>query len=108
MDAIVALLTDDVRLTMPPVALEYAGRSLAARFLTLTALTYWQGPRPRLVTTRANGQPAVGVYVWDPQSRTRYAVGLLVLTLAGERVAAMTLFDPSVLPHFGLRETLPD
>jgi hypothetical protein len=36
-----------------------------------------------------------------------HAMELLVLTLAGDRVCAITRFDNSVLPHFGLRRRLP-
>ena len=60
------------------------------------------GRRYRLVATRANGQPAFGVYLRDPQTGVAHANGLLVLTLAGDRISAMTRFDNSVLPRFGL------
>ena len=102
---IVALLTDDVWLAMPPIPLEWQGRGLADRFLTATAT--WL-KRPRLVPTRANGQPAFGVYVRDPQARIRHGAGLLVLTLAGDRICAITRFDTSVLASFGLPRILPD
>ena len=103
-DGIVALLTDDAWLTMPPVPLEYQGRDLAARFLTLA----FRRPRQyRLVATRANGQPAFGVYVRDPHAPVLHANGLLVLTLAGDRISMITRFDTSVLPRFGLPRSLP-
>jgi RNA polymerase sigma-70 factor (TIGR02960 family) len=101
---IVALLTEDVWLTMPPVPLEWQGRDLAGRFLAGTAVRL---ARPRLVATRANGQPAFGIYVRDPQAPVLHAAGLLVLTLAGDRICAMTRFDTSVLASFGLPRTLP-
>jgi len=104
-DGIVALLADDVQLRMPPVPLEYQGRELAARFLSAVALR--QGRTYRLVATRANGQPAFGAYVRDPLTGVAHANGLLVLTLAGERISVMTRFDNSVLPRFGLPRTLP-
>ena len=104
-DGIVALLADDVQLRMPPVPLEYQGRELAARFLTVVA--FRQGRTYRLVATRANGQPAFGNYVRDPLTGVAHANGLLVLTLAGERISAITRFDNSVLPRFGLPRTLP-
>jgi RNA polymerase sigma-70 factor (TIGR02960 family) len=100
---IVALLTEDARLTMPPLPLEYQGRELAARFLTAVG----QGGTWRLVPTRANGQPAFGFYARDPQTEVCHALGLLVLTLSGSRISAMTRFDNSVLPRFGLPRTLP-
>jgi len=104
-DGIVALLTDDVQLRMPPVPLEYQGRELAARFLTVVA--FRQGRTYRLVATRANGQPAFGMYAQDPQAGIFHAAGLLVLTLTGDSICAMTGFDTSVLPQFGLPRTLP-
>jgi RNA polymerase sigma-70 factor (TIGR02960 family) len=105
-DALVALLTDDVLLAMPPVALEYYGRDLAARFYASVA--FRQGRTYRLVATRANGQPAFGAYVRAPQAGIPRANGLMVLTLAGSRVCAMTRFDNAVLPRFGLPAFLPD
>lgn len=105
-DGIVALLTDDAWLTMPPLPLEYQGRELAARFFTATA--FRPGWTARLIPTRANGQPAFGFYVREPRTRASHTVGLLVLTLAGDRICAMTRFDRSVLPRFGLPRTLPD
>jgi RNA polymerase sigma-70 factor (ECF subfamily) len=104
LDGLVALLTDDVWLRMPPVPLEYQGRDLAARFFSVVA--FRPGRAFRLVATRANGQPAFGIYAGDPQSGILHANGLLVLTLAGSRITAMTRFDNSVLPRFGLPRTL--
>ncbi|MCW2884447.1 MAG: hypothetical protein QOE54_4301 [Streptosporangiaceae bacterium] len=105
-DGVVALLTDDVWLTMPPLPLEYQGRELAARFHA--AVTFRQGRTYRLVATRANGQPAFGMYVPDPRAKVLHASGLLVLTLAGSRICAMTRFDNSMLPRFGLPRLLPE
>jgi RNA polymerase sigma-70 factor (TIGR02960 family) len=102
-DGIVALLSEDVQFGMPP--LEYHGRKRAAQFLTAVTL---QGRRSnRAVATRANGQPAFGLYVRDPGGRVFHAMGLLVLTLAGNQVCAITRFDKSVLPRFGLPRKLP-
>jgi hypothetical protein len=101
-EAIVALLSEDVQFAMPP--LEYHGRELAARFLTAVSL---RRRRNRIVATRANGQPALGLYVRDPGGRIFHAMELLVLTLSGDRVCAITRFDSSVLRHFGLPRKLP-
>lgn len=65
------------------------------------APTGWSRPR-------ANGQPAFGAYVRDPRAGVLNAIGLLVCTLAGERICTMTLFDKSVLARFGLPRTLPN
>jgi len=99
-DGIVALLTEDAWLTMPPLPLEYQGRELAAQFLTATALR--PGWTARLIPTRANGQPAFGLYARDPETGSFYTVGLMVLTLSGTHISAMTRFDPRILPWFGL------
>ncbi len=105
LDGLVALLREDVLLTMPPVPLEYEGRELAARFFAVVA--FRPGRRFRLVPTRANGQPAFGVYVQDLHADLFHATGLLVVTLAGQQIAAMTRFDNSVVDQFGLPRTLP-
>jgi RNA polymerase sigma-70 factor (ECF subfamily) len=102
-DGIVALMSEDAWLRMPPLALEYQGRDLAYRFFT----AIWAGRSYRLVPTRANGQPAFGVYVRDPQAATYRAVGLLTATLAGQRISELTQFETSVLPRFGLPRMLP-
>ncbi|MBE2318646.1 sigma-70 family RNA polymerase sigma factor [Solirubrobacter sp. CPCC 204708] len=100
-DTIVALLTDDAWLTMPPAPHEYRGAELIGRFLR-TVPAGGDVRRFRLVPTRANGQPAFGLYL------SRRAVGILVLTVAGERVSAITAFhDTSVIARFGLPRTLP-
>jgi len=94
------MMTEDAWLTMPPLPLEYQGRKLAAEFLTATA--FRPGWTARLIPARANGQPAFGFYARDPDTRSYYTVGLMVLTLSGAQVSAMTRFDPAVLPRFGL------
>ena len=104
-DGIVALLTDDAWLTMPPLPLQYQGRELAARFLAATA--FRPGWTSRLIATRANGQPAFGAYLRVPAG-IRHATGFYVLTLAGDRICAMTRFENSVLPWFGVPRSLPN
>ncbi len=105
-DGIVALMTEDVWLRMPPVPLEYQGRELAREFFA--AVAFRRGRRYRLVPTRANGQPAVAVYLRDPVNGVTRAWGLFVLTLAGDRVSAITRFDNASVPRFGLPRTLAD
>ena len=104
-DGIVALLAEDVWLTMPPLPLEYQGRELAARFLAATA--FRPGWTARLLPTRANGQPAFGFYARDPETGGHYTIGLMVLTFSGRQICAMTRFDPGILPRFGLPASLP-
>src|SRR4029453_19319762 len=104
LDALVALLTDDVFVSMPPIPLEYQGRDVVARLfasISPAARAFVRAP------PRANGQPAFGAYLRAP-SGIRHGVGLIVLTLSGDRICAMTRFDNSVPPWFGLPRSLRD
>ena len=104
-DAVVAMLTDDAWLTMPPLPLEYQGQAAIRHFLATVALCGRVGHV--LVPTRANGQPAFGWYLRDPRTPIQHAHGLLVLTLTGDRISALTRFhDNSLLPMFGLPRSL--
>jgi RNA polymerase sigma-70 factor (ECF subfamily) len=105
---IVELLTDDALLTMPPAPMEYEGRDAISGFLS-TVPAGGALERFRLVATRANGQPAFGCYLRDPHTPIAHAYGLMVLTLAGDRIAAITGFpDTSVFRSFGLPRILPE
>jgi RNA polymerase sigma-70 factor (ECF subfamily) len=104
-DGIVALLIDDAWLTMPPEPYEYQGHAAIAAFLGDRAVR--RGAPLRLVPTRANGQPAFGCYLPVVHTAIARPAGLLVLTLEGEQISAMTWFaDSSVFPLFGLPRTL--
>ncbi|MFC5002770.1 sigma-70 family RNA polymerase sigma factor [Dactylosporangium cerinum] len=103
LDALIALLTDDVFVTMPPMPFEYHGREDAARFY---ASIVRPGRAVDLVPTRANGQPAFGIYP-NTSTGARHAAGLLVLTLAGDQIRGYTRFENTVLPAFGLPRSLP-
>jgi RNA polymerase sigma-70 factor (TIGR02960 family) len=105
-DGIVALMAEDAWLRMPPVPLEYQGRELIGEFFSTVA--FRQGRRYRLVPTRANGQPAFAVYLRDPLAPVARAFGLLVVTLAGSQISAITRFDNAALPPFGLPRTIAD
>ena len=102
-EALVALLTDDVFMSMPPMPFEYQGRDVVAGFC---AGLFGAGRRFELVPTRANAQPAFGAYLRTPNGIS-HGVGVYVLTLTGDRICAMTRFDNSVLPWFGLPRSLP-
>ncbi len=103
LDAVVAMLTDDVFMAMPPIPFEYEGRDVVARFC---AGLLRPGRRIDLVPTRANGQPAFGSYLRAPTG-VSHGTGLFVLTVTGNRICALTRFESSVLPWFGLPESLP-
>jgi Sigma-70, region 4 len=94
-ERVVALLTEEARLTMPPLPLEYTGHEPIAAFFDYRATV--RGAPLELRPTRANGQPAFGCYL---HSR---AWGMLALTLSAGQIAELTFFfDPSLLGWFGL------
>ena len=99
------LLAKDVRVSMPPAMLEYQGIDVARQFFAAVILR--PGRSYRVVPTRANGQPALGMYVADPHTGVYRAYGLHVVTIAGDRITSFTGFEASVLPRFGLPRTLP-
>jgi RNA polymerase sigma-70 factor (ECF subfamily) len=98
--AIVELLTEDATLAMPPTPAWVSGRDAVAiglRLWPLSGLQQW-----RLVPTRANGQLAAGVFLRAP-SGTFVPYGLTVLTLDGDRIAAITTYHDTAAPErFGL------
>jgi RNA polymerase sigma-70 factor (TIGR02960 family) len=104
-EGLVALLTDDVLVSMPPVPLEFQGRDIVARFF---ASIFADGRRTYdlVPATRANGQLAFGAFL-RTASDVRQGTGLLVLTLSGDRISAITGFDKAVFPLFGLPGSLP-
>jgi RNA polymerase sigma-70 factor (TIGR02960 family) len=103
LDALVALLTDDVFMSMPPIPFEYEGLDAVAGFC---ASLFAADRTVDLVPTRANGQPAFGAYVRTPAGERR-ATGLITITIAGDRICATSRFEASVLHWFGLPLTLP-
>jgi RNA polymerase sigma-70 factor (TIGR02960 family) len=103
LDALVVLLTDDVFIAMPPEPFGYEGRDAVTRFC---ARLFAAGRRFDLIPARANGQPAFGAYLRGPAG-IRHATAFYVLTLAGDQICAMTRFEASVLPWFGLPRSLP-
>ena len=106
-DEVVALLTDDALLTMPPHPLEYQGHESIAAFLRYRAEL--RGAALRVVPTRANTQPAFACYLPDAHAAIARPYGLIVLTLEGEAIAAITWFaDTGLFRHFGLPRTLPN
>jgi RNA polymerase sigma-70 factor, ECF subfamily len=106
-EAVVSLLTDDALLTMPPQPLEYQGQEAIAAFLRHRAEL--RGAPLRVVPTRANGQPAFGCYLPDAHAAIARPYGLIVLTLEGDAIAAITWFaDTGVFRRFGLPRTLPN
>ncbi|HLK72925.1 MAG TPA: sigma-70 family RNA polymerase sigma factor [Streptosporangiaceae bacterium] len=106
LSALIELLVTDVRLSMPPAMLEYRGIESAQR--VLAAVSFRPGRTYRVVPTRANGQPAFGLYLADPHASVYRAYCLLVITTAGDHITAITSFSTNVMTRFGLPRTLPE
>jgi RNA polymerase sigma-70 factor (TIGR02960 family) len=104
-DGVVALLTDDAWLSMPPAPHQYQGPAAIAAFLR--ASFGYRGDRELLlVPARANGQPAFGSYLHGPGGAA--PAGLIVLTAGADRISAITRFHVEQLyPRFGLPMTWP-
>lgn len=101
-EGVISLLTDDVRLWMPPMPFEYVGRSLAGRFFQAL---FDGGRKFTLVATQANGQPAFGAYLCAPDG-SRPCVGLYVLALEGRRIRELVRFEAQSSTAFGLPASL--
>ena len=100
-----AMLVTDLRLSMPPVMLEYRGIESAQR--VFAAVIFRPGLSYRVVPTRANGQAAFGLYLADPTASVYRAYGLQVITTAGDHITAIACFTTDVMTRFGLPRTLP-
>jgi RNA polymerase sigma-70 factor (TIGR02960 family) len=101
-NGLVELFTDDVFFSMPPLPHEYEGRDAVREFF---ALLFEVGRVYRTVPTRANGQPAFGLYARAADG-VYHGTGFMVLTLAAGQVRALTRFETTVLPWFGLPRSL--
>ena len=101
---LVAILSEDVWLKMPPLPFEYHGRDAAIGFFE--AVVHPQHRRLRLVHTRANGCPASGIYAHDPATDTWRATGLVVVVISGNRITELTRFEVGVMASFGLPRIL--
>jgi len=104
-DGLLALLTDDVWLAMPPAPHEYHGPAAVASFLRVSET--WRGDRRLLLTpTWANRQPAYGCYLAEPGEAAGHPAGIMVLTVQRGGIAGMTRFlDNRLLERFGLAPT---
>lgn len=105
-DALVALLTEDVTWSMPPLPHWYRGLEAVADFavrVPLTGCGSW-----RHIATSANGQPAVCSYLWDDTAGVHLGWSINVLTLRGARIAEVTSFiGGEHIARFGLPASVP-
>ncbi|HWE14840.1 MAG TPA: RNA polymerase subunit sigma-70 [Solirubrobacteraceae bacterium] len=100
---LIALLSEDAWVTMPPEPFEYQGHDAIAEFLRHAPFAASGGRQTILVATRANGQLAFAHYFCDPGAAAAHATAILVLTLAGRRISALSRFGGADLVEaFGL------
>ncbi len=102
--ALLALMTDDVWLRMPPQPLEYRGRAAVGAFLEAIAPAHAE--LVRMVAVRANRRPAWGGYSRDRTTGLLHLTGLFAVDLAGDRISELTRFETAVAGHLGLPRTL--
>ncbi|KUJ34165.1 RNA polymerase ECF family sigma subunit [Streptomyces sp. 3212.3] len=102
--ALIALMTDDVWVRMPPLPFEYRGAQAVRRFFTTVfAQDCTIG---RMIPTRANGQPAWGEYSRDPLTGLLRCTGIVVAAYTTSGISELTHFETTIAPHFGLPRTL--
>jgi RNA polymerase sigma-70 factor (ECF subfamily) len=106
-DAVVAMLAEDVALAMPPTAAWLRGRDAVGAFLGLRPLGAkgrWRG-----IPVSANGQAGIGFYRWNDEAGAFLAHGVNVLTFDGDKIAEVDAFlDPRTMETFGLPAELRD
>jgi RNA polymerase sigma-70 factor (ECF subfamily) len=106
-DRIIALLTDDALLTMPPLDMRFTGpEEIGQFFATQPADGHLE--RIRHIEIRANGQPALASYADEHDTGTHDAYGVMVFAIQGERIAGITGFprDAGLFTQLGLGTTL--
>jgi len=89
-DAFMALLTEDVTWSMPPLTQWYAGRAAVQDFAA--QMPFGRCPSWRWRAVGANGQPAIAFYVGPAPDAEHTAFSLTVLTLRGDRISEIVAF----------------
>ena len=106
MASLVALLHEDVVLSMPPYDFWLQG--------TEHLVEWFVGPHgggcegSRLIATSANGSPAFGSYRIDPDGGHRPFSIQILEVVDGRIVGHHNFIDPELFPAFGLPTHLPD
>src|SRR6266498_2707423 len=105
-DAVVSMLAEDARMTMPPLPTWYSGREAIASFLRGWALS--EAKRWRLLPVSANAQLAFGGYTWDEETRTFTPHSVKLITLRGAEIEEITAFlSADTFARFGLPDRIP-
>jgi RNA polymerase sigma-70 factor (ECF subfamily) len=108
MDRLTRMLKQDATFSMPPAPLWYRGRAAIGVFISTTILAGEARGRWKLLSTRANGQPAFGFYRRQDDAPAYAAFAIQVVTFASGLVADVTTFGfPRLFASFGLPESIP-
>ena len=101
--ALVSLLKQDATFVMPPSPSWYQGREAIQIFLAATLFVPQPDQRWKLRPSRANDQPAFGLYEYDPDEQTFRAAAIQLLTCQNNHLAdIITFLKPTLFPHFDL------
>jgi RNA polymerase sigma-70 factor, ECF subfamily len=107
-EALSALLKADATFSMPPIPAWYRGADTIRALVSMTIFSGEARGRWRLLPTRANGQPAFGLYRRDGPGSDYNAYGIQVVTVEDQQIADITTFrNPALVGHFKLPRTLP-
>lgn len=105
-DAVVAMLSEDAKMAMPPLPSWYSGREPIARFLRLYPLS--DAHRWKMIPTSANGQPALAGYLWDDDADAFVPNCLSLLTLRSGQIEEVTAFlTPELFSRFDVPGSIP-
>jgi SnoaL-like domain len=103
-DELIALMTDDIWVRMPPLPFEYRGKEAVRRFFS--AIEAHRRNIARMEPIRANRLPGWGEYARDPATGGLHLTGILVIDLADDRICEVAHFETTVASYFGLPRTL--
>ena len=102
--ALVAVLREDVALTMPPLPVWFSGHADVQTFLDGFLFSSMDPFKVRLEAVRANGSPAFAVYQMDKDGVYR-AAAIHILTIEGGQITEINdflTFDGQLFSKFGL------
>ena len=89
-ETVVTMLAEDAAISMPPLASWFGPREVFEEFMRLWPLSGTWKWKTRITT--ANGQPAIGFYAWDEDTRTHLPFALNVLTFRGDKITDVVAF----------------
>ncbi|MCP9951990.1 nuclear transport factor 2 family protein [Actinomadura madurae] len=104
-DALAALLRDDVRCSMPPTPGLYIGRDAVVNDWVESGFGDMTGLRA--VPTTVNRQPAVAFYEKRESGGPYLPLTIDVLRVTGGAITEITTFHDDQFPRLGLPEELP-